>query len=351
MGTFRSFVSHFLALCIAFISPFVLAKDSASNAPSKVALEIYFYDDVAIDRNGEDLFERMFAKLRPDITYRRISIKSSRWGSRKKEISDELRVKITTVLGQNEHVAFLLIDTHGSTVESNTGRPVTSLGYLGKIYESGVDPEFAELFAPIKDKAEKNLQIILNSCSTFCGGQESAAQRGKALLNYFGATEGGIYGSDVDEISQKVDHPEFIKWQYLVPNLKTFLTLTVTAAVLMLPVMSFTAAAVLRDQVQASGSVFEVLALVLANASVASGILGTGMATLGTLLKPVFQFISSRVFLNRGYYFALENGRLSVGTKVIKYKVIKNIIAYSTPLLCQNFLSNTTTATTKQIAE
>ena len=159
------------------------------------------------------------------------------------------------------------------------------------------------------------------------------------MLDYFGASQGGIYGSDVLEISQSLDHQEFIKWKYLLPNLKIFLSLTVTAAVLIFPVTGIATVSILGDQIRSSGSVFEAMSMVLANASIASGILGTGIGILGSLMKPVIQFVASRLFFNRGYYFALENGRLAVSTKVIKYKEIKNIISKSGLLTCEQTLT------------
>lgn len=79
------------------------------------------------------------------------------------------------------------------------------MGYLGRIHETGVDPTFSDTFAPIKDKATDDLKVILNSCSTFCGGSESAAKRGASLLKYFNAPNGAIYGADTFENSQVFD--------------------------------------------------------------------------------------------------------------------------------------------------
>ncbi len=331
-----------LALCLIFLQSTRAHADGQAGEPiKKVALEIYFYDNISIDKNSEDLFERMFTKLRPDLIYKRISIKAQRLGGNKQNIAAEIREKIAGALAPDERLAYLLIDTHGNTSESHSGRKVTKLQYLGNIYENGVDPDFNEVFSPIKDKATNDLRIILNSCSTFCGGQESAARRGEVLLNYFGAVNGGIYGSDTFEVAQSLDHADYIKWKYIRPSLKTFLTFTVAVTVLMLPQMGHASLKLLHDQIQRAPSFLNALSIIWGNTLAASAMVGTGYGTILSVLKPVFQIAMSRSVMNRGYFFALQNGQLAVGVKIIKYKEIKNLIAHgAVSPSCKNILEN-----------
>lgn len=316
------FIGCFIVF-FSFIAP-ALGQD-------KIALQIYFQDGFAFPKNSEDLFERIFSELRSDLTYRRISISSNLL--KESEILNGLKEQISSSLKPGEELAVLIIDTHGSTGKSLWGSPVTSLRNLGKAYETEVDPDFKETFSSLRGRAAKDLQIILNSCSPFCGGHQSAALRAKAILDYFGAPDGSIYGSDVAEVSQAFDQKKYFKWKYLLPDLKMMLSMTALTTGLMFPVFGYAEWMTVGEQNAA-------LLQSLWQASQKSLALGVGASALTAALAPVFQFISSKYFLNRGYYFLFKSGELSKSFRVVKYKDLKALISNDVSALsCDGLLS------------
>jgi hypothetical protein len=330
-SVFRRLRFSILALCMCLNSTLAWSASENLTSPKKVALHVFIYDDVAIEKSTEDLFQRIFATLRPDLTYRLLSVSGVGWGRGQREVLNEVKARIATALRPNESMAYLLIDSHGSTEQSDISGSATKVNGLGKIYESGVDSDFDKVFSPIKTNAEDNLRVILNSCASFCGGQESAAKRGQTFLNYFGATHGGIYGSDVSDVSSAFDYKDFIKWQYLLPSLKLSRIATITSMLIMTSMITYV------HSLNPGSATFPQL---LSQSAIEGTLAGTVIGAIGLTLKPIIQFLGTHTVWSRGYYFALENGKLSVGTRMIKYKELKNLIIQGSPSsACENFLA------------
>lgn len=321
-----------LFLCFALISIAASHTAAAQSEPSRnIALEVYLYDDLAFDRRSQDLFEGMIGKLRPDLGYRRVSIKASLFGWHKERVNSELRERLASVLEPGERISILLINTHGQTIDTKENGKATELSYMGHVFENGADAEFSQTFSAIQNRATLDLRIILNSCSVFCGGVESAAQRGRSILNFFGASNGGIYGADVVETSQVFDDPEFFKWKYLVPSFKSFWVSAVLVAAATYPTFLPQTADVIAEQINTTGSMFELFSMMFAHPELAAGLAGSSAGTLVSILRPITEALASRFYSNRGYFFALENGELAVGQKVIKYQEMANLIANGRP--------------------
>lgn len=320
-GLFLSLLT--IASFVSYGSP-VLAQEDG-----KVALQIYFQDTFAFPDSSQELFEEIFHHLRPDLTFKRITIDTSRL--KESEIKKELQQRLASALDPGEELSVLILDTHGNTEKPKSDNSATVLRHLGRVYEAGIDAEFENTFAPLKDKASEDLQVILNSCSVFCGGQDKSATRAWALLGYFGAVHGSIYGSNIDEISQALDRKTFFKWKYLFPNPRMLATVAALTTALIFPVMTYEEFMNLQNGEALLSSFFE--------ASQKAVTIGGTMSALMISWKPLFQFLSSRYLLNRGYYFVFRDGELQKSFKVIKHKDLENMILKDlSRLKCQTLL-------------
>lgn len=295
----------------------------------KVALQIYFQDNFAFPDSSQELFEEIFQHLRPDLIFRRITIDTARL--KEDQIKRELEEKLSLALQPGEELSVLILDTHGNTEKPKSDNSATVLRHLGRVYEAGADSEFEHTFAPLKDKASEDLQVILNSCSVFCGGQEKAATRARELLSYFGAINGSIYGSSIDEISQALDRKKFFKWKYLFPNPRMLATVAALTTTLVFPIMTYEEFVAVQNGEALLSSFFE--------ASQKAVTMGGTMGALVISWKPLFQFLSSRYLLNRGYYFVFRDGELQRSFRAIKHKDLENMILKNTSALeCQDLL-------------
>jgi hypothetical protein len=140
----------------------------------------------------------MFRRNLPQADFHSVIVKTPLLGGpegTEERIRNELKEKIAKALQPDDEVVYLILDTHGATQDGET-----VMEYLGKISAQGPDEDFRELFDPLKGQFSPNLKIVLNSCSVFADDEQQSALRAKALIDYFKAPYGAVYGSKVPEV-------------------------------------------------------------------------------------------------------------------------------------------------------
>ncbi len=326
---------------LVFLTLLLISNVSFGQNP--VALEILLVDDTAFTTHESELTEALVSDLRPDLEYKVIKMRPGRYFTNR-GFRKALRQRLQSTINENDEIQFLVVGTHGYTRNRNS-KPTTELVGLGKIYEDKISDELAFALEPIKNKTSRNLQILLNSCSVFCGTKESASLRGKSLLNFFSATEGGIYGANTKEVSMLFDQPEYLKFKYFLPNLRTLIKSSLVITAIMST--AITAAALQSpDVLQALFNIFP------GDAGLAPNLLplvGRSIAlsaptavALNTLIagvtRPLKVFFSSRFLMNRGWYFSYSNGQVSESRRFIKYRDIRAFFSKG-PSRCESLFS------------
>ncbi len=107
----------------------------------------------------------------------------------------EVRDRIAELnISPEDKIVMLVIGTHGSSVGGET-----QLAFVGSISQEGVDAKFAETLGRIADFAASDMRIVLNSCSSLCGTDLESSRRAGQMLEFFGASDGIIYGAATSE--------------------------------------------------------------------------------------------------------------------------------------------------------
>lgn len=265
-----------------------------------MALHVYIYDGHAFELSHAQVTEDIFADLFPDVRYKLVAI-----DHKSPQLTEDLRSQLKEILADDEQIEFLVIDTHGSTIKDSDDPALgigTHLTKLGKVYENGVDTDFAVSFEFLKNRGTKDMKILLNSCSVFCEGKESAAKRGQRLLEFFDAPEGSIYGADVPEISYAYDHWRYLRPEYLRPPWAVALSAIVigsVAGVFSTP-LDFFDSSTYWDTAKTTT------------------LFGSTLFAGFSMFRPTYQWLMSKFKLNRGYAFKFENGRLQTWSRMIK---------------------------------
>jgi hypothetical protein len=297
-----------LGLILSFLLPQVFSFASASQ---KIALDIFLSDQVAFRSQHAYYMKDVFARLFPDIEYRQIVVSNSLIGFNKQATRQEIQKELQTVLKPNEQIQFLILDTHGNTVESQ-GRLVTTLGTLGQVGPDGVDGNFDEIFRPIQNRAAPDLTILMNSCSTFCGPPEESQKRAQAFLDYFSAPHGRIYGAYVKEVDNIYLDPKNLKLKALLPSWKIYLT----------TVALFGAAIGVSPLLEGNFQTLDILRATLHGAVY----FGLPFATLIEIVNPLFSWFAGKTFANRGWLFSFQNGKLQSQIDVQKPRDMELIL-------------------------
>jgi hypothetical protein len=276
---------------------------SAGGVFKKVALDIYLADEVAYRTSHAYYMQDVFARFLPGIEYRQVIVPNSSMGLNKEKVRQNIIDQLKTVLHPGDLIQFLILDTHGNTVEAD-GELETTLAVLGKIGPARVDSDFDGIFSSIKNRTASDLTVILNSCLTFCGPVEASAKRAQVFLNYFSAPNGRIYGAYVKEVDSLYRDPAGFKLRALIPSWKIYLSTTalLAAAVGMSPLLSghWNSVLMLKDALH--GGLY----------------LGLPFATLIETLTPIFSWLTLRTFANRGWLFSFHNGELQDQMEVQK---------------------------------
>ncbi len=226
--------------------------------------------------------------------------------------ADVVRSKILEQLGLADRIRLLIIDTHGSTKTVGVEK-LTSLSYIGQIFESAVDDQVQDIFNPIRGQVSSDVRIVLNSCNVFCGSKESAEARAESLLRYFNAPDGSIYGAVVPSVSI----PSSYLTKDFIPSRDAFLdslslwgAITLVGAAITLPFEVF--------GYQLSPNPAAVASLV----TLASPAITVGKGLLQPLLKKLGTDLG---LINKGYLFEYQGGRLRSSNLVNSIRELNRI--------------------------
>lgn len=281
-----------------------------------VALHIYLYDDGAIVKTEDELMENLYREAFPNIRFERVSVSLNQ---PREQIRRQLLAAVQEIrLPSNESITHLIIDDHGVT-EKVGNATVTRLTDLGIISASGVDASFAEVFNPLKRHFSKDLKILFNACLVFCGPEDQAQQRATALLNYFGATDGEVYGSNVEEVSIAFDDLSEAPPKYFMPSKKIWAAAAVltTAIGIGWQLDPATSTSLSQEILYGAGAL-------LANA--------VGI----NAVRIAYQKFAARFFLNRGWVFRFKNNRIIEKVKTSKKRYLDGLFRR-----CDSLLSST----------
>lgn len=289
-----------------FIQIVVSFDAFASENLRPVALQIYLYDEGAIVKAEDELMETLYRDALPNIRFERVSVSLNQPSD---QIRDQLLAAIRRIrITSSEKISHLIIDGHGVT-ERSGDELVTRLTGLGAISDSSVDREFAEVFEPLKPHFSKNLKILFNACLVFCGPEADAQERATSLLRYFGAPNGEVYGSNVEEVSIAFEKLSEAPVKYFMPSKKIWgAALVLTAAVgigwHLDPVTSLSL----------GENIFYGAGALVANA------LGMNAVRIG------YQKFAARFFLNRGWVFRLKNNQVVQKIKITKKRYLDGLL-------------------------
>lgn len=282
------------ALVLSF---FVLVSTFCSQALAgkKIALDIYLADEIAYRSNHAYYMKDVFARLFPQIEYRQVLVPNSLIGLNKEKTRKQVIEQIKKEVAPDDTIEFLILDTHGNTVESDR-QLHTTLNVLGQVGPDRVDANFDQVFSTIKSQAAPDLTVILNSCLTFFGPVEESQKRAQTFLNYFSAPNGSIYGAYVKEVDSLYLDPTGWKLKALVPSWKIYLTTMALFGA------AFGSSPLLNGNLHS----FEMLTAALHGALY----FGLPFATLIETLNPLFSWIAGKTFANRGWLFKFQSGKL-----------------------------------------
>jgi hypothetical protein len=184
-----------------------------------VVLDVVVADEYAIQSSTSEFRKRLFNDYLPDAEFRQVIVSAPQFlkqpAAEKNRVHAELKAQIAAALQPGDTLAYLILNTHGETRQS-----VTSLVELGKISQTGPDENLSDLFDSVKSFAAKNLVVIMNACSVFADNQAASSQRAQALLAYFGAPDGAVYGSKVTEVDLSMFQKKYSNWKSALPTKK-----------------------------------------------------------------------------------------------------------------------------------
>ena len=211
-------------------------------------------------------------------------------------------------LGEDDLLKYLILQTHGSSPDG----VISSLAEVGQVREDGVDANFREVFSSLVPHAADDLTIRLDSCSVFCGKEESVVRRAKGMLSFFGAPNGAVYGAIRLETSPDVARPRYLTVRSLVPSKSMLVMLYGVAGAMTVPILVGSGDPVSLESLKTS--------------LVASGILGVSMHVAAETIGRSVGNLGSRMgLLNTGYWLEFKDGSPETIEKIKKYFQIEKI--------------------------
>jgi hypothetical protein len=126
-----------------------------------------------------------------------------------RRIRERLKEQLQSILQPEDQIAYLILETHGSTSEKHE----SFLEMMGSFSSEGPDEEFREIFDPIRTRLASNAAVIMSACEIFADGEAQASLRAQALLSYFGARDGVVYGSKFDEVDTLQTQGKYFSWK------------------------------------------------------------------------------------------------------------------------------------------
>jgi hypothetical protein len=180
-----------------------------------VVLNVMMADEEAFLSSSVDILQKIYAEYAPGVEYRKVILYAPPpWQNLPdsapviQELRRELKEKIAAALKPDDQIAYLILETHGGTTLDHR----SNLSFFGTFSAAGPDAQFREIFDPLRARMVPNAAIIMNSCSIFADSEGDAVKRSQALLNYFGARDGVVYGANVPEIDTLPTHGKYFSW-------------------------------------------------------------------------------------------------------------------------------------------
>jgi hypothetical protein len=287
--------AHFSFIIVA--SVFCITNTGWSDSQSSKATAVYvaFHDEV-IHESYVESFKLVYSAAAPDIEFVVIGDSASDIETRRKNIHNKMLVEVERLHSENRKISHLIIGTHGATWDSTS-----ILEGIGDFNSIEVSSMFRDFFAPLKGLVAKEARIILDACSTLCGREEVVSTRLKRLMEYFGNSDGAIYGTLVD----KANAPPGSKWHSL-----RKLSVVIAAG---LSIAALSAAS--GDHIR-----FDLMLKVSA------------ITYAFTLLKPAMD--RARLWLNRGRISFFEKGELKTINYVNEFQDFSKIHGFEAHSSC-----------------
>ncbi|MEC9282502.1 MAG: hypothetical protein VX642_07305 [Bdellovibrionota bacterium] len=289
------------------------SSTSEGSQEREIALHIYFYDGRSLKQENADYVEFLFAELKPDVDFRRIEIDNNN-----ENLQKVLREELLNKLAEGEVFKYLIIDTHGLFSREEEHHPSsTYLENIGWFDENSVDSEFHKNFLPIKHGASKELQVILNSCLTFCGDKNDAQKRAQSFLNFFNADNGSIYGAQNLEYENAIYDYKYKKirlgrgiWQEAAEDFGTGIRASMTLSLILAPYYF--------DNMSLSNSIVTLVPIYI-RFGVITSVAGFFLRSIG---KATLTFTR-----NRGYLFTFKNGAPDHSFRVFKIRDMRKLVS------------------------
>ncbi len=205
-----------ISILLGFSLP-VCASES-----KEIALHIAVIDHMAFSEAAFTEVETFLTEALPSVTVRSVKVESSVFH----ENRDALRAQLLEQLSgfrPDDRITHLIIDTHGDTRDGQT-----KLAVLGNFGADGADADLRAILEPLRSHLTPDLTIVLNSCSTLCGGDASIRVRG--LLTELGVPDARVYGSVVPEVEKPgalIGRPQWLAHLGDLAQLKLFITIGV----------------------------------------------------------------------------------------------------------------------------
>lgn len=320
------FITRFIRGCLVqfvFIL-LIFGVGHIANAQTPVALIVQLTDDAGFRSSMIDHLRLVIAQERPGMEIRVVNVDDSFVLSRGRErrTAPLIGQGVVSALRPGDEVALLMINTHGATVRDRRGRRSgTRLQGIGRFYSDGEITEALQTsLGSLRGRMQSNATVILNSCSTFCGGSRDAKLRAKAFMDFLQIPDGRIYGATVIEATTEFDHPDTTSPESFKKTFRSWLLETASETVKLLPVVVGPAALFVSSALPgqsgllAEDSLFTVAALT----GVSSAALASAFTFADEHLAPTLTRFVNWTFFNRGLLFSFNGGGIVTTEKANK---------------------------------
>lgn len=266
-----------------------------------VVLDVMLADEVSFTSSSTEALQQIYAQYAPGVEYRKVivSMPEPAMGPSsigipsflEKRLREQLKEKLATALQPDDEIAYLLLETHGGTSLDH----FSTLELMGAFSAEGPNEKFRELFDPLRSRMARNAAIIMNACSVFEDGEEQASLRAQALLNYFGAVDGVVYGSKFAEIDTLQTQGKYFSWKN--------------------PVVISKVRRAVKYNAGLSMAVAVIAAIVGAHPLTAALIAGVGMSALTAVVQRSWirkgdRNVDDDPRLNKGYLLQFKDGQM-----------------------------------------
>lgn len=287
---------------------------------AETALHLYVSDDLrapkeqVISLAWSNLYKAVFKRYNPNVNFILVTISKSEIENKKKNqpssytnqnaISDLIEHHTKNI----QKINYLIISTHGNSYQLENDS-YTALEHVGLVYESGPNSEFTTTFSSIRGKTSKDLKIVLDSCSTFCGPKKESIKRAKAILDFFNAPDGSIYGATKKQKGVgELSYPSLLIGKKIKQKTLTLGIVNTSAAIfLMASIVAFNQ--ILENPLNFQ-ELWDLTLFSLGSVAAAS-------TTITLLVHPILGYLHQTNF-NRGILYSFKNGEFHIASKMLR---------------------------------